>query len=544
MFSATVSILMMLWRHKEKVAAVAMIFLMAIAMKIDLDNQAQNNCGATTTPSAEGGGGVVVDGDYAYPADKSATSVSSPYGMRGGEFHRGIDIAGPEGTPIYAFAEGTVADAGPASGFGYWIVVDHTFGGKRYSTVYGHMWANGVLVRTGDRVTAGQRIALIGNNGQSSGAHLHFEVWNGGRIPETTAVDPAPWLAQAEEGRPARPGPAAEPDAPRPPPEDSTDPSVLRARQIIDVGHRRGMPEQVIHSGLATGLVESNLRNLASEAVPESKQYPNDGIAPGDHDSVGIFQQRRSTQSAGVDTKTAMDPVWQINTYYDYVEKQPGWRTADPGELAADVQGPREDLRGKYAERMPEATALYATYGASADGAAGEGCTTPDGEMTGPSGPAGDLARKAVSAAMSVRGKPYIWGGEGPDGYDCSGLIRYAYLTASGGAISLPHYTGDSGNPGLLAVGAEVPSQSDLQPGDIILYNGSRTQAAHVGLYIGDGQIVHAPQEGDVVKVGPISQGGTVVMMRRIDTAPSQPDMPSPLDSTPTSSPATPQDRP
>jgi peptidoglycan DL-endopeptidase RipA len=513
--TAVVSFFLFLWRHKDKIAAILVVLALTWAMKVDEDNAVA--CGdAAPLPSVSGG--------FAYPADKNATQISSPYGMRDGTLHQGIDLAGPTGTPIYAFTDGTVAAAGTASGFGNWIVVDHTIEGKPYSTVYGHMYDDGVLVKTGDRVTAGQRIGLIGSNGQSSGPHLHFEVWPGGRLTGGHSEDPAPWFQRADQAAPAgaQSGPAQQPGSPRPPPAQGGDVSALRARQIIDVGHKRNMPDTVITSALSVGLVESNLKNLASERVPESKNYPNDGIAAGDFDSVGVFQQRRSTQSAGVDIKTAMDPVWQANTYYDHVEKQPGWRTADAGQIAADVQAPREDLRYKYGERMGEAQALLRTYGASSAGAAGEGggCGTP-GTGT-PPGPAGSLAKKAVAVAMAQRGKPYVWGAEGPDSFDCSGLIRYAYLQASGGTVSLPHYTGDPGNPGQLAVGVEVPDQKSLQPGDIILYNGSRTQASHVGMYIGNGQIVQAQTEGVPVLVTPISGGGEVVMMRRIpDTAPA-----------------------
>ncbi|TSD93497.1 peptidoglycan DD-metalloendopeptidase family protein [Gordonia rubripertincta] len=513
MTTVVISCFLFLWRHKEKFAAIIVVLAVALAMKIDFENKAATDCTPGTSSASS------FFGEFAYPTDKKATNISSPYGIRDGTMHRGIDIAGAEGTPIYAFAEGTVADAGPASGFGNWIVIDHTTpDGKTYSTVYGHMYDNGVLVRTGQRVTPGQRIGLIGNNGQSFGAHLHFEVWPGTRLNGGSSVDPVSWLEKSGEvdgGGASSPPPARTADQ-----QSQGNPNAvttLRARQIIDVGQKRNMPPKVIASALAVGLVESNLRNLASEAVPESKNYPNDGVAPGDHDSVGIFQQRRSTQSAAVDTNTAMDPVWQINTYYNYVEKQPNWRNADPGTLAADVQRPREDLRGKYAERMDQAQTLLRTYGASAAGAAGlgGGCGTPgSGQL--PSGPAGNLAKKAVAAALSQVGKPYIWGAEGPNAYDCSGLTRWAYLQASGGKVGLPHYTGDSGNPGQLAVGIEVPDEKSLQPGDLILYNGSRTQASHVAMYIGDGKVVHAQTEGTPVLVTPVSGGGKVVMMRRI----------------------------
>ncbi|MCX4097694.1 M23 family metallopeptidase [Nocardia sp. alder85J] len=121
--------------------------------------------------------------------------VSSPFGDRDGGFHYGTDFAAPDGTPILAATSGTVAAAGPATGFGQWIVVDTTLDNQPYSTVYGHMPdTGGVLVHVGDQVTAGQHIANVGHNGEASGPHLHFEVWPGGRLSGGHAIDPLPWL--------------------------------------------------------------------------------------------------------------------------------------------------------------------------------------------------------------------------------------------------------------------------------------------------------------------------------------------------------------
>ena len=124
--------------------------------------------------SSSAAGGVPA-GSFAKPMKTSAGQVTSPFGARWGTQHNGMDIAGPIGTPIYAYADGIVTQAGPASGFGNWIVLDHNIDGQLVSTVYGHMFADGVLVKVGDRVTAGQHIANEGNDGQSTGAHLHFE---------------------------------------------------------------------------------------------------------------------------------------------------------------------------------------------------------------------------------------------------------------------------------------------------------------------------------------------------------------------------------
>ncbi|MFF0531268.1 M23 family metallopeptidase [Nocardia amikacinitolerans] len=112
-------------------------------------------------------------------------TFTSGFGSRWGTFHNGIDIAAPIGTPIYAVANGTVIDAGPAQGFGLWVRIRHDDGSI---TVYGHMYD--FFVSVGERVPAGMQIARMGNRGDSTGPHLHFEVIVGGRH-----VDPRAWLA-------------------------------------------------------------------------------------------------------------------------------------------------------------------------------------------------------------------------------------------------------------------------------------------------------------------------------------------------------------
>ena len=105
----------------------------------------------------------------------------------------------------------------------------------------------------------------------------------------------------------------------------------------------------------------------------------------------------------------------------------------------------------------------------------------------------GDAAQTAVQVAENQLGKPYVWGAEGPDSFDCSGLTKYAYAAAG---ISLPHYTGDQWN-----VGRHV-AESDLQPGDLIFFH---SDLHHMGMYIGGGQLIHAPHSGDVVRIASLS---------------------------------------
>ncbi|QXG75362.1 M23 family metallopeptidase [Modestobacter sp. L9-4] len=115
--------------------------------------------------------------------------LTSGFGMRWGTLHAGIDFAAPIGTPEYAAMDGVVVRAGAASGFGLAVYIQHENGDV---TVYGHMQE--ILVAEGQRVHAGDTIALLGNRGQSTGPHLHFEVHVGGI--EGTRVDPVPWLQE------------------------------------------------------------------------------------------------------------------------------------------------------------------------------------------------------------------------------------------------------------------------------------------------------------------------------------------------------------
>ncbi|MGY1782417.1 M23 family metallopeptidase [Geodermatophilus sp. SYSU D01036] len=113
--------------------------------------------------------------------------VTSCYGPRWGTMHQGVDIAAPIGTPVFAPEGGVVLQAGPASGFGQAVYVQHDDGSI---TLYGHV--NRFFVSAGQVVGAGQQIAEVGNKGQSTGPHLHFEVHEGGLY--ASRVNPMPWL--------------------------------------------------------------------------------------------------------------------------------------------------------------------------------------------------------------------------------------------------------------------------------------------------------------------------------------------------------------
>ena len=129
-----------------------------------------------------------------------AGQVSSRFGYRinpvrgTSELHDGIDFAAPCGTPVRAAWSGIVGFAGTVNGFGNRVVIDHRFAtGEALSSSYSHLLDAGVgLIRTGQSVSAGQIIALVGTTGLSTGCHLHFSVHRQG-----VAIDPQPWLSWA-----------------------------------------------------------------------------------------------------------------------------------------------------------------------------------------------------------------------------------------------------------------------------------------------------------------------------------------------------------
>lgn len=124
--------------------------------------------------------------DFTAPADGWFTSG---FGGRWGSTHYGIDIANAKGTPINSVADGVVIEAGPASGFGQWVRVQHEDG---TITVYGHV--DTITADEGTSVEAGDQIATMGNQGFSTGTHLHFEVWD----TDGQKINPLPWMQERD----------------------------------------------------------------------------------------------------------------------------------------------------------------------------------------------------------------------------------------------------------------------------------------------------------------------------------------------------------
>ena len=142
-----------------------------------------------TTSSTTGGNNAVSNSTWLRPC--SYVKMTSPFGMResptagASTYHQGVDLAGPEGTPIYATRAGRVTTASYSSSAGYYVSINHLDG---YSSIYMHM--TNYVVGAGSTVSAGQLIGYMGNTGISTGSHLHFGISLNGRYLNPCSLAP------------------------------------------------------------------------------------------------------------------------------------------------------------------------------------------------------------------------------------------------------------------------------------------------------------------------------------------------------------------
>jgi cell wall-associated NlpC family hydrolase len=159
-------------------------------------------------------------------------------------------------------------------------------------------------------------------------------------------------------------------------------------------------------------------------------------------------------------------------------------------KLAAAVKAERAEEAKQAAEAKKRAAAAAAAKKRAAPQAPPS--TGGSGGSVG-SGGASAKALRAVAAAKSKLGAPYVWGGAGPNTFDCSGLMMWAYRQVG---ISLPHFTGAQWNAG------RHVSRSQLVPGDLVFFY---SDLHHVGMYVGGGNMIQAPHTGDVVRISPLA---------------------------------------
>ncbi|MEV0386878.1 C40 family peptidase [Nonomuraea sp. NPDC050643] len=227
------------------------------------------------------------------------------------------------------------------------------------------------------------------------------------------------------------------------------------ATLIIQIAIERGLPARAAVITVATALQESQLRNL---------HY-------GHLDSLGLFQQRPS-QGWGTPEKV-LDPRYAISIFYDRLVKVPRWEQLPLTRAAQAVQR----------SGRPDAYAPWEPLAQRTVDALTETCV--------PLIP-GEHIAAVLAYAHAQLGKPYLWGAEGPTAFDCSGLTMRAYQAAG---ISIPRVAADQWRHG-----PPIPAGQEL-PGDLAFFHMDADGPGHVGLVIGNGQMIHAPNRRSVVKI-------------------------------------------
>ncbi|MGY1724719.1 NlpC/P60 family protein [Blastococcus sp. SYSU DS0533] len=183
-------------------------------------------------------------------------------------------------------------------------------------------------------------------------------------------------------------------------------------------------------------------------------------------------------------------------------------RSRDAAEEAAaeaertveQIAAQQEELEVKIADYQRRYEALTAPQQEQVAQAHGGAALPAPSAVTAPS----SAAQVAVNTALAQIGDPYVWGAGGPNAFDCSGLTSYAYAAAG---VTLPHSSRSQSQ-----MGTPV-SRSELQPGDLVFFY---SPVSHVGMYIGNGQMVHASTSGQPVKVASLDSMGSYNGARRI----------------------------
>lgn len=256
------------------------------------------------------------------------------------KLHSGVDFAASAGTPIFAAADGRVASAGASAGYGNLILIEHTVAGKSVATGYAHMTEASILIRAGDRVTAGQQIASVGSTGYATGPHLHFELRPGGANSAT--ADPVPWLnaqgaVDLTAGTPSATGGCG-------PGADAT-------------GYDGGDPNGMVDDPTTTGKITQRTAHILAQV---RQQFPNTAWScfsprpgqPSEHslgracdgtfgNSIGVAAQGPALDlgwkvtnwmKANAETLGVQYLIWQ-GKIWSVARSAEGWRTYDGGGM-------------------------------------------------------------------------------------------------------------------------------------------------------------------------------------------------------------------
>ncbi|SIC56335.1 NlpC/P60 family protein [Mycobacteroides abscessus] len=214
-----------------------------------------------------------------------------------------------------------------------------------------------------------------------------------------------------------------------------------------------------------------------------------------------LIDQLSVQRTVGGEMRSRMDSYRAAQTSADEAEQR-SRDAAEAARVAAEqAKNVRASLQAKQSQLQVQIAVVKSQYNTLSPGLqAAAAAPAPEAAIGGGGSPAG---AGAVAAALTRIGAPYSWGGSGPNAFDCSGLVMWAYGQQG---VSLPH------SSQALARGGTPVSLSELQPGDVINFYGD---ASHTGIYVGNGMMVHASTYGVPVAVVPITSSGPIYNARR-----------------------------
>jgi cell wall-associated NlpC family hydrolase len=222
--------------------------------------------------------------------------------------------------------------------------------------------------------------------------------------------------------------------------------------------------------------------------------------------SATMKKRQEATQSletldtAQSDLKTAKSTVQQ--KLADARELLSRLTAQEKARLAEIERQKQQEADAKAAElaKQQEAAAKAAQSSTSSSSTSSTPSTSPTSATSSTSSSYATKAAKAIAFARAQIGKPYVWGATGPDSYDCSGLTQAAWKAAG---VTLPRVTTEQVNAGTTV------SLADAQPGDLVFFY---DDISHVGIYIGNGMMIHAPKPGAYVREESIYYGGESII--------------------------------
>jgi cell wall-associated NlpC family hydrolase len=262
------------------------------------------------------------------------------------------------------------------------------------------------------------------------------------------------------------------------------------------------LQDQVARTQQQVTDLESGLAAVAGD------QYRNDGIDPAvqvmlNSNPQTYLDQTASMQMATTSETDALKSLTAEQRKLDQEKKEAADTLAELDRSTQELNAAKQDVQGKLAQARTILNSLSASDRAAvtaADAASRSDVRTP---VNLPQ--AGGYAGQAVAAALTRLGHSYVWGATGANYFDCSGLMVWSYASAG---VSLPRTSQEQAT-----IGTAVPSLSQAQPGDLVIYG---SDAHHVGMYIGNGKVVHAPHTGDVVRIADATTIGPILTIRRV----------------------------